>query len=76
MLYKRSSFIKLLITKYECEVTPLKGGKGGFKITNGSAHIYMWYDKKDRIDYEEIYMHYQKLYLSDMPSDSELEKAD
>lgn len=74
-LYKRSSFLRLLTTKYGCTLTPLKDGRV-IKVENGPMKDYIFVSKHDRIDYEEIYIHYQKLLLTDLPSHSELELAD
>ena len=71
MLYKRSSFIKWLKDKFDCEITPIRDTKV-LIIKNGPVSSKMWMDGKDVIDYEEIYMHYQKLYLTDMPGDKDL----
>jgi len=71
MIYKRSSFLTLLKEKYDCEIKVI--GNGVIKIIHGSAHSFMHTDSKDRIDYEEVYRHYQKLWLPSLPTSSELE---
>jgi len=40
-------------------------------ITNGPANIKIWLDKKDRIDYEEIWFICKEIYI-DLPGDSDL----
>lgn len=74
-IYKRSSFVNLLKTKYTCEVRPLSD-RDVLYITNGPAHKYLHMDEFDRIDYEEIYSCYKQLCLEDLPSVSDLELAD
>ncbi|MGC4037035.1 MAG: hypothetical protein QM764_13840 [Chitinophagaceae bacterium] len=75
MIYKRSSFINLLKEKYTCTIQPLRD-KDIILIRNGPAHKYMYLDKSDRIDYEEIYSCYKKLCLEDLPSTKDLEPAE
>jgi hypothetical protein len=75
MIYKRSSFINLLRTKYTCEIRPLRD-RDVILITNGPAHKYMHLDALDRIDYEEIYSCYKQLCLEDLVSTSDLIPAD
>lgn len=74
MLYKRSSFLTFLKEKYDCEIIPLDGG--ALKIKHGSAQSFMITNRKDQIDYEEVYMHYQKLWLPDVPGDADLERIE
>ncbi len=74
-LFKRTSFVRLLKTKYDCEIKTLKDGNS-LKIIHGPASAYLYMTKLDRIDYDEIYLFYQKLCLPDLPSPSELEEAD
>lgn len=75
MLYKRSSFITWLKDSQECEIIPLKDARG-LKIKNGPAFTFMWTDSNDRIDYEEIWMHCQKLYILEPPGDKVLIKIE
>lgn len=75
MFYKRSSFINLLRTKYDCEIITLRD-RNVLLIKNGPAQKYMYLDALNRIDYEEIYGFYKQLCLPDLPSASELELAD
>lgn len=70
MIYRCSSFITLLREKYHCEIIPLQGRAVQVKYGNQSCFIYK--DKSDRIDYEEIYHIYNKLLLPGLPGDSEL----
>jgi hypothetical protein len=74
-LYKRSSFLTLLRTKYDCKLTPLKD-RNTIKVENGPAVAYIFVTKLDRIDYDEIYLFYQKLALPELPSPLELELAE
>ena len=74
MLYKRSSFIKWLHEVKNCEITPFGSGKGaGYLVRNGSCKCYIGGDTRDLIDYEEIFLHYNSLYLDGLPGNSELE---
>ncbi len=73
-LYKRSFFLNLLKTKYDCSLTPLKD-RSTVKVQNGPASTYIFINKFDRNDYEEIYLHYQKLALPNLTAPSELELA-
>lgn len=76
MLYKRSSFLSLLQKKYTCDLKPLSHAPHTILVKNGPAHTYIFVDQNDRIDYEEIYLHYKKLCLESLPSPSELESAE
>ena len=76
MLYKRSSFIKWLIDTYECEVTPLRNNPNILIIKHFNESTKMGVNPKDVIDYEEIYLHTQRLSLPSIPGDSDLMKAD
>lgn len=71
MIYKRSSFLRLIQKKYDCTVEVL--GNGALRIRHGSAISHMITNKKDEIDYEEIYMHYRNLYLPDLISSKDLD---
>lgn len=75
MLYKRSAFLQLLVEKYECQTIPLSSGRT-IKIVNGPSSAFMHLDGRDVIDYEEIYLIYQKLYLSDLPGDRDLVRVE
>ena len=74
MLYKRSSFIRWLTNKKGCEVYPLKR-TNVMIIENGIAKAQMWINPKDLIDYEEISLLCQKLYL-ELPGDKDLVKSE
>jgi aminopeptidase C len=77
MLYKRSSFVKWLHEVKECDITPLTGKSAGvILIKNWNYKFYLEYDKKDRIDYEEIYLACSKLYIDGLPGDSDLERIE
>jgi len=75
MSYKRSSFLKLLKEKWGCEIKPVLD-TNVLLIKYGSASSRMWLDGKDRIRYEEIYLHYLKLGLPDLPGEKDLEIID
>jgi hypothetical protein len=74
MLYTRSSFIKWLIDIKACTVTPLPNNDNVVVVKNGPAKAYMYMTKN--IDYEEIYVLYNKLWIDGLPGESELEKAE
>jgi len=77
MLYTRSSFLRWLREKNDCTIIVLDEPRANcLKIIHGPAVHYMWLGKKDRIDYEEIYIAYQKLYLADLPGDKDLERIE
>jgi hypothetical protein len=74
MLYKRSSFLRLLKKKHECDIKPLENGTV-IRIENGPVHAYIHLNNKDRIDYDEIWVVCRKLYI-ELPGASELEESD
>lgn len=74
-LYTRSSFIDWLRTKRGCKVEPLRDSRG-LIVRNGVEKIYIWYDRKNRIDYDEIWTLCNKLLISGLPGDSELERIE
>lgn len=74
MLYTLSSFIDWL-KKQDCEIEPLKG-KNVVRIRNGVMRHHIWVDKKNRINYEEIYIAYNRLLLTDLPGDKDLEMVE
>jgi hypothetical protein len=74
MLYTRSSFIRWLTKVKGCDVQPVRRSNA-FIITNGIASAYMWVNPQDRIDYEEIQILCQKIYL-ELPGDKDLKKAE
>ena len=74
MLYKRSSFLSWLREKHSCEILPIRG-TNVIVIKNGTVDAKMWLDKKDRIDYEEIWLLCNKLYIDGLPGNAELEKT-
>lgn len=79
MLYTRSSFIEWLEQVEECEIIPIKNDhstRGTLLIKNGSAKFYMHTDAKDMIDYEEIYIAYKYLYLSQLPGEKDLKRIE
>jgi hypothetical protein len=62
LLYIRSAYINsFLVKKNECIVTPLNSKT--LKVENGPVFIYIHLSGRDVIDYEEIAMHCQKLFL-------------
>lgn len=75
MLYKRSSFIKWLTEEKGCEVFPLKDKKV-LLVQNGIAKAYLWLNPKDLIDYEEIFIFCNKIYIDGLPGDKDLKKAE
>lgn len=74
MLYKRSSFLKLLEIKYGVKVKPLRDGV--LMLIHGPQIHYMMTDRHDQIDYEEIYIIYNKLLLPELPSPKEIQQYD
>jgi hypothetical protein len=74
MLYKRSSFLKWLKEKCDCELIPVT--ETVMTIKHGPASASMYMTKGDKIDYEEIYVFYKKLYLPMLPGDSDLIRID
>lgn len=57
MRYTRSSFLKYLTKKKDCEIINL--GNNSFRvitIKNGSATAYIHTTSKDVIDYDEIFI--------------------
>lgn len=75
MLYTRSSFVKWLKEKKDCEVEPLPNSRG-LVIKNGVMKAYIWSDKRNRIDYGEIYTLCNKLMIVGLPGDSDLERIE
>lgn len=71
MVYKRSSFLKFVKDKYDCVIKPI--GRGGIRIEYGNEHFHMLANKEDEIDYEEIYMCYNRLLLPDLPGHKDLQ---
>lgn len=77
MLYTRSSFIKYLVDVHDCEVINLNDRRGNvITIKHGPATAFMWANKKDIIDYEEIYIICKKLWLTNLPGDKDLQQAE
>lgn len=76
MLYKRSSFITWLTKVCDCEVYPLKNNPKVLFVKYGNESTKMNVNSKDEIDYEEIYYHYQRLLLPQLPGDKDLKKAE
>jgi hypothetical protein len=70
MLYKRSSFLKYLKEKHDCESSPIKD-TNVLVIKNGPVSCRMWVNPNDRIDYEEIVIVCGKLFVG-LPGNSEL----
>jgi len=72
MLYTRSSFLKYLTDKRDCQIKPLNQGRNTvILIQHGPVSAYIHLNNKDLIDYEEIYIVCKKLFL-DLPGDSDL----
>lgn len=77
MLYTRSSFIQYLREVHDCEIIPLDDSRERtLRIKNGPVSAYMFLTRKDRIDYEEIHIICNKLYLTDLPGDKDLERIE
>lgn len=74
MLYKRSSFLKFLQAKYQVETKPLRDGV--LQLRHGPQIHYMIMTSQDRIDYEEIYIIYNKLLLPDIPTYNDIKQYD
>ena len=76
MLYTRSSFIKWLTDVKDCEIININDRRGNvITIKNGSATAFIWVNKKDVIDYEEIYVVTRKLWL-ELPGDKDLVRVE
>jgi len=73
MLYKRSSFITWLQKSCHCSVFPLPNNPKVLVIQYLQAKTFMGVDSRDEIDYEEIYIHYNRLLLPELPGDKDLE---
>lgn len=71
MLYKRSSFIHWLQKERDCEVIPIRNTKNTL-IKNGVMKHYMWFDKHDRIDYEEVWTVCNNLMIVGLPGEKDL----
>ncbi len=65
LLYTRSSFIKYLTNNCNCELTPMREGRG-LRIANGSAKHQMF--MTEYIDYDEIVLVCLKLYIELPPN--------
>ncbi len=76
MRYKRSSFITWLTTSCYCDVFPLKNNPKILIIKYLNETSKMYVTPNNVIDYEEIYLHYQRLMLPYLPGDKDLEKID
>ena len=74
MKYKRSSFIAWLTKSCSCDVYPLKNNPKVLVIQYLNETSKMFVNQNDVIDYEEIYMHYQRLMLPYLPGDKDLVK--
>ncbi|HUZ59358.1 MAG TPA: hypothetical protein VMU83_11300 [Hanamia sp.] len=73
MLYTRSSFIKWLTDVKDCEIINLDDRKGRvITVKNGPCTAYIFDDKRDQIDYEEIYIVCCKKLWMEMPGDKDL----
>lgn len=76
MLYTRSSFIRYLTTKHDCEIINLNDRRANIiTIKNGPATAYILATGRDVIDYEEIFIVCKKLWLP-LPGDRDLEKVE
>jgi hypothetical protein len=73
MLYTRSSFMRWLQQVCDCQLQPINNT---IRIKHGPATAYMYMTGRDVIDYEEIYILYGKLYLPQLPGDSDLERVE
>lgn len=69
MLYTRTSFIKYLTEKYDCETFPMREGRGLIIKHGLTAKTQMFVTQN--IDYEEIELHCRKLYVG-FPGNSDL----
>ncbi len=77
MLYTRSSFINYLINVHQCEIIDINDRKDKvITIKNGPAQAFIWATGKDQIDYEMILRVCNKLWLTDLPGDKDLEKIE
>ena len=76
MLYKRSSFITWLTKSCSCDVYPLRNNPKILVIQYLNETSKMYITHKDEIDYEEIYLHYQRLLLPYLPGDKDLIKIE
>lgn len=74
MLYKRSSFLTFLKKKYDCDIKIMDSK--AIRIKYGNELFYMVTNKADIIDYEEIYICYNRLLLPDLPGDKDLERVE
>ena len=74
MLYKRSSFLKLLQAKFGVETEPLRDGV--LRLRHGPQVHYMILTPYDRIDYEEVHIAYNKLLLPELPTYSDIKQYD
>ena len=74
MCYTRSSFVRYLTGKRNCEIINHNDRKSRvITIIKDSATAYIMTSKKDIISYTEIYIVCEKLGL-DLPGDSDLER--
>ena len=72
MIYTRSSFITWLTKTCHCEIEPLRNNPKVLIIKYFNESSKMFVNQKDVIDYEEIYLHYQRLFLPYLPGDKDL----
>jgi hypothetical protein len=76
MRYTRSSYITWLTKSCHCEVYPLKNNPKVLVIKYLNETSKMFVNHNDVIDYEEIFLHYQRLLLPYLPGDKDLTKLD
>ncbi len=74
MLYKRSSFLKWLENTHDCKIDVLP--RGGLRVKYGFEHFHMITNKKDLIDYEEIFICCNRLGLIGLPGNKDLEPVE
>lgn len=73
MLYTRSSFLRYLTDKRDCEIVNVNDGRNRvLSLKNGPCGAFIFTNRKDIIDYEEIFIVCKKLYI-DLPGNSDLE---
>lgn len=73
MVYTRSSYLTWLSEKHDCNIIPLDE-KGTLRIWHGPMKSHMRNTK--HIDYIEIFMHHQKLWLPELPTESDLVRVE
>lgn len=74
MLYTRSSFLTWLKDNNDCDIKPIPDSRV-LIICNGPCSAKILVDSKNRIDYEEIWLVCNKLYLG-LPGNNDLERIE